>query len=192
MRDVTIPHFGPRVMSLDIGQVQTASHGLDGANLLSHRVDEVERSVREHDREHKTWHSSPCAPVGYDALGRKPMRSEHEAVFDVQQSKSPRARLRVQVKLSIESERLTLEFVQLRVLAIREVERFEAAHDATLCVSRETPVCATPKRPLFSNTISDDMSAGLTPLIRDACPRVSGRMRASFSRASIVMLSMLS
>jgi len=42
--------------------------------------------------------------------------------------------------------------------------------------------------PAFNITINTETSAGLIPEMREACPRFSGLMRDSFSRASIVIL----
>ena len=42
------------------------------------------------------------------------------------------------------------------------------------------------KHHLISEIMSTDTSAGVTPLMRMACPIEAGRTRASFSRASLL------
>ena len=67
----------------------------------------------------------------------------------------------------------------------RALEWAIGRHAETLSRALFRPLC-------FSRTISTEMSAGLTPLTLEACPRLSGWIIESFSRASIVMLSITS
>src|SRR4030095_12029744 len=60
-------------------------------------------------------------------------------------------------------------------------------HDAATAAVE--PERCSARRLASSQTSRTDTSAGLTPPIRAACPSVSGRMRFSFSRASLARLS---
>jgi len=185
----------PGMSPAQVGQRQRAGDLLHEGRLLAHRVHAADVDVRAADGDHHA---------------RQPAAAAH-----VQQAQRPPTRMRLQRRDHGQTVHQVLHQHLLRLAHRRQVvdlvppgqqvqigqqlvdppivqRQAQGLHPGAQCQrlrmhqAASAAVPAKPLKPPFFRWISSsETAAGVTPLIRLAWPRVSGRCRLSFCRTSI-------